>query len=93
MERLTKELRDQRLENGRAPDRDHPPVVKLFDPTGGATWLFSERKADGDTLFELCDLGMNFPERGTTSLEARAAVRGRFGLGLERNLYWESAVR
>ena len=67
----------------------HEPVVKIFNPSGPATWLISEQDpADPDTLFGLCDLGMGFPEFGHVSLSELEAVRGPFGLGLERDLYW-----
>ena len=55
--------------NGRACDRDHRPVVKFFDPTRAATWLFTELDPeDGDTLFGLADLGFGSPELGYSSL-------------------------
>ncbi|SFM46337.1 Protein of unknown function [Methylobacterium pseudosasicola] len=57
------------LSNGRQRDRDHSPVVKLFNPMGPATWLPCELDADGDTLFGLCDLGVGEPELGYVSLE------------------------
>ena len=59
------------LANGREPNRDHIPVVKLFNPMGPATWLLCELDADGDTLFGLCDLGVGEPELGYVSLDVR----------------------
>ena len=47
---------------------DHKPVLKLFTPFGGATWLFTELGDDLDTLFGYCDLGTGYPELGTASL-------------------------
>jgi len=38
----------------------------------------------------LCDLGMGFPEFGTVRLTELAAYRGRFGLGIERDPYFEA---
>jgi hypothetical protein len=40
--------------------------------------------------YGLCDLGMGFPEFGTVSLEELAAYRGRFGLGIERDLHFKA---
>ena len=38
---------------------DPPPVVKLFTPDAGATWLLTELDpADPDRAFGLCDLGL-----------------------------------
>jgi hypothetical protein len=85
------ELRPQLLANGRDPDHDHFPVVKLFNPCGAATWLISAIEPDDtDILFGLCDLGMGFPELGSVRLSELESVRGRLGLGIERDLYFEA---
>ena len=90
MKLLTKAQRAQLLANGRNRDRDHQPVVKFFAPSGAATWLFSELDPeDADTLFGLADLGTGSPELGYSSLAEIALVRCRFGLGIERDLYFE----
>lgn len=70
---------------------DPPPVLKLFNPVGPATWLATELDADGDTLFGLADLGFGCPELGSFSLSEIAAVRLPFGLGIERDLGFSSA--
>ena len=88
MKLLTKAHRERLLRNGRNRDRDHSPALKVFNPTGAATWLFSELDEDGDTLFGLADLGFGTPELGYSSLHELAAVRVRFGLGLERDLHF-----
>ena len=44
---------------------------------------------DGDTLFGLSDLGFGTPELGYSSLAEIASVRLRFGLGIERDLYFK----
>lgn len=70
---------------------DFFPVVKLFTPDGACTWLLSEIDAeDPDIAFGLCDLGMGVPELGTVSLSELAAVRGRLGLPVERDLHFEA---
>lgn len=84
---ITDDLYARLLANGATDtETDHFPVVKLFDPTGPATWLLTELDADGDTLFGLCDLGFGFPELGSVSLAELASVKGRLGLGIERDL-------
>ena len=95
MELLTPEIRERLLANGRIR-RDWPmddaepdffPVVKLFTPDAGCTWLLTEIDPDDeDIAFGLCDLGIGFPELGTVSLSELAAIRGRFGLPVERDL-------
>jgi hypothetical protein len=71
---------------------DPAPVVKFFNPTGAATWLATELDADGDTLFGLADLGFGCPELGSFSLCEIAAVRLPFGLTIERDLFFSTAV-
>ena len=90
MKLLTRSQRAQLLANGRNRDRDHRPVVKFFDPTGAATWLFTELDPeDGDTLFGLADLGSGSPELGYSSLAEMLSIRCRFGLGIEQDLYFK----
>ena len=85
------ELRPQLLANGRDPEHDHFPVVKLFNPCGAATWLISAiEPGDPDILFGLCDLGLGFPELGSVRLSELESVRGRLGLGIERDLHFEA---
>jgi hypothetical protein len=69
---------------------DPPPVVKLFNPLGAATWLATELAEDGDALFGLADLGFGCPELGYFSLSEIAAVRLPYGLFIERDLSFES---
>ena len=90
MKLFTQEQFDRLLKNGQesaASDGgiDHEPVVKLFTPDAGATWLLSEIDADGDTAFGLCDLGHGFPELGYVSIRELQSVRGRLGLPVERD--------
>jgi len=74
------------LVNGLHPDRDHPPVCKLFTPDGAATWLLSECDPDDpDHIFALCDVGLGYPELGWCSLEEIASLRGKLGLPVERD--------
>ncbi|MGX9181906.1 DUF2958 domain-containing protein [Mesorhizobium sp. BHbdii] len=88
---ITDELRARLLANGAADtETDHFPVVKLFDPTGAATRFLTELHANRDTLFGLCDLGFDCPELGSVSLAELESVKGAFGLGIDRDLYFEA---
>lgn len=70
---------------------DFKPVVKLFTPDGGATWLLTEIIPDEpDLACGLCDLGLGSPELGTVSLTELASVRGRIGLPIERDRWFEA---
>lgn len=95
MELLTKGIRDQLVANGRLRRQlngtdaqpDFLPVVKLFTPDAGATWLLTEIDPDDpDTAFGLCDLGLGCPELGYVSLAEIADVRGRLRVPVERDL-------
>lgn len=92
---ITDEQRAQLLENGRQSlvERcfDPRPVVKLFTPDAGATWLLTEIDPDDeDHAFGLCDLGHGYPELGWVSLAELAALRGPLGLPVERDLYFRA---
>jgi hypothetical protein len=93
---LTDALCAQLLANGRLslddPDFDPPPVVKLFTPDAGATWLLSELDDDG-IAFGLCDLGQGYPELGYVCVAELEAVRGRLGLLVERDLHFTADKR
>jgi hypothetical protein len=90
MRLIPDDLRPRLLANGANRDADHVPVLKLFDPTGAATWLITEMDPEQpDILFGLCDLGMGFPELGSVSLTELESVTGRLGLGIERDLDFE----
>ena len=72
-------------------DIDFEPVVKLFTPDAGATWLLSELDLDDeDTAFGLCDLGIGLPELGFVSLSEIAELRGKLGLPVERDLHFKA---
>jgi len=93
MNLISDELRAQLLANGRQSLADEgfdpPPVVKLFTPDAGATWLLTEIDPDDDDrAFGLCDLGLGFPELGYVSLAKLMTLRGRLGLLVERDLHF-----
>lgn len=95
---ITDEQRFLLLANGRESlqnaDFDPAPVVKLFTPDAGATWLLTEIDPDDhDHAFGLCDLGMGTPELGWVSLQELATVRGKLGLPIERDLHFRAEKR
>jgi len=89
MQLLTQEIRVRLIANG-LNTGDHIPVLKLFNPFGAATWLFSELDEEGDILFGLCDLGFGCPELGSASLAEIIAVELPLGLKIERDLHFEA---
>jgi hypothetical protein len=95
---ITDEQRALLLANGRqsteTSDFDPAPVLKLFTPDAGATWLLTEIDPDDhDHAFGLCDLGLGMPELGWVSLQELATVRGRLGLPIERDLHFRAEKR
>jgi len=98
MKLLTADIRERLLRNGRVrrqlerdgePDLDFLPVVKLFTPDAGCTWLLTEIDPDDpDIAFGLCDLGMGCPELGSVSLSELETVRGRWHLTVERDRHF-----
>lgn len=97
MNLISDELRAQLLANGRQSLADEgfdpPPVVKLFTPDAGATWLLTEIDPDDeDHAFGLCDLGLGFPELGYVSLAELTIVRGRLGLLVELDLHFTASA-
>ncbi|NIJ84943.1 hypothetical protein FHY35_001898 [Xanthomonas arboricola] len=95
---ITDEQRFLLLANGRESlqntDFDPVPVVRLFTPDAGATWLLTEIDPDYyDRAFGLCDLGLGMPELGRVSLQELATVRGRLGLPIERDLHFRTEKR
>jgi len=93
MKILTKEIETKLRANAkeRKPAFEVKPVLKLFNPCGAATWLFTELDEDGDTLFGLCDLGMGYPEMGYASLSEIMSVRLPFGLKIERDMHFTAS--
>ena len=99
MQLLTKPILEKLLANALAQNKvrgtskeiDFEPVVKFFNPCGAATWLITELDPeDNDTMFGLCDLGMGFPELGNVSLKELSTVKGKLGLGMERDRHWKA---
>lgn len=95
MNLISDEMRAQLLANGRQSLADEgfdpPPVIKLFTPDGGATWLLTEIDPDDeDHAFGLCDVGLGFPELGYVSLAELMTVRRRLGLPVERELHFKA---
>ena len=61
--------------------------VKLFNPTGIGTWYLAEYDPATRNAYGLCVL--QDAEIGYVSMAELVEFRGRFGLPIERDLYWE----
>jgi hypothetical protein len=100
MRLFTKAIHERLLANGRTrrdwpddqPEPDFVPVVKLFTPDAGCTWLLTEIDPDDpDIAFGLCDLGLGYPELGSVSISELESVRGRLGLPIERDRHFAAS--
>ena len=93
---LTKEIRNKipALRETDGQGDDAIVQVKFFDPTGSWTWYAVEGEPildeDGNEVdFHFFGLVKGFEnELGYFSLNELASVRGRFGLGIERDMYF-----
>lgn len=89
--KILQQLRANYIKQQASPkDLDFKPVVKIFNPYGAATWLFTEFGYDG-RLFGLCDLGFGFPELGYVNIYEILSTKIEIGesiLPLERELFF-----
>ena len=73
---------------------DPLPVVKLFTPDAGATWLLcAVDQAEPDLAYGLCDLGLGAPEIGWVSLAEIQALRGHMNLPVVRDAHFHADRR
>ena len=83
------------LDNGRriamTSNDDVEPVVKLFTPDAGCTWLLVSLDPDEpDHAYGLCDLGLGCAEIGSVSIAEIKSIRGAVGLPPERDLHFQA---
>lgn len=74
-------------------DRTPKILVKFFNPTGVGTWLITEasKTEEGDwRMFGMCEI--HEKELGYVMLSELASFRGQFGLGIERDMYFEGRL-
>ena len=86
MKILTKAIKEKLIANHKEQDgtKSFKAVLKLFNPTGIGTWYLSELDPDTNNAFGLCCL--QDKELGYVSLNELFDFKGRFGLGIERDL-------
>lgn len=75
----------------RTGEDDYQPLVKLFAPDAGCTWLIvSLDPGDPTIAYGIADLGLGCAEVGSFSLTEIAEVRGTVGLPVERDLHFHT---
>jgi hypothetical protein len=89
---LTKEVLNAFAKQGKTGNKsmkDIKIVLKLFNPCGAGTWYLYE-KEDDDIYWGFVNLGDTMcAECGTVSMSELMAYRGRFGLGIERDMHFK----
>ncbi len=90
MKLLTKQL-EQRFAQVGAQDVENPLVIaRFFNPAGGQTWYATEYNAQYQVFFGYVSLFNDYNnELGSFSLEELESIQGKFGLGIERDLYYQ----
>lgn len=90
MKLLTIELLDRFAKIGRQEDSSDPIVVaKFFNPTGAGTWYATEYDPESKEFFGFVSIFGDWnDEWGSFSLAELENYQGKFGLGIERDLYF-----
>lgn len=90
MKLLTKEIEQKFIKVGSQENVEDPIIiVKFFNPTGAGTWYATEYNPEEKTFFGFVSIfGDECDEMGYFSLEELESFKGRFGLGIERDLHF-----
>jgi len=90
MKLMTKALEKRFAKVGRQEKVEDPIIIaKFFNPTGGGTWFASEYNPKDKIFFGYASIfGDHCDEWGYFSLEELEDYKGRFGLGIERDLHF-----
>ena len=91
MKLLTKEILKRFAKVGRQEHVKDPIVIaKFFNPQGAGTWLATEYDPVDKIFFGYASIfGDHNDEWGSFSLEEFENFKGRFGLGIERDLHFK----
>lgn len=90
MKLMTNELLKQFEIAGRQENVKDPVVIaKFFNPTGAGTWYATEYYPDERLFFGYVSIFGDWnDEWGYFSLDELESYKGKFGLGIERDLYF-----
>jgi len=91
MKLLTKELEKRFGDIGSQETIKDPIIIaKFFDPTGSWTWYATEYNPEEKLFFGIVH-GFE-KELGYFSLDELEQLRGKFGLGIERDLHFQEKL-
>lgn len=87
---LLKEFEKQGQTDGKKPE-DVKIIAKFFNPTGAGNWYATEWIPEDGVFFGYANIGdSECAELGYFSLEELQTYRGKFGLGIERDLHFHN---
>ena len=91
MKLMTKQLEKRFSQVGSQADAQDPLILaKFFNPAGAGTWYATEYDPKTRLFFGYVSIFGDWnDEWGSFSLDELEGYRGRFGLGIERDLYFE----
>jgi len=91
MKLMTKELEERFGQIGSQEEVKDPIVIaKFFNPAGSGTWFATEYNPEDKIFFGYVSIfGDYCDEWGSFSLDELESVKGPFGLGIERDLYFK----
>ena len=90
MKLITASIMNQLKKNHATGNHESLPL-KLFNASGGQTWLINSIEPDGDVMWGLADLGFDCVEWGTISLNELVETQKKLGYRfmLERDRWWK----
>ena len=91
MKLLTKELEHRFATVGSQENVKDPLIIaKFFNPTGAGTWYATEYDPQERIFYGYVSIFGDWnDEWGSFSLDELQSFKGKFGLGIERDLYFE----
>ena len=88
MKLMTDEIAKQATEQyDKGSDMEQMVVAKYFDPMGSWKWFLMNMDKDGDYCWGIVE--GNEVEMGSFSMKELEGIKRPFGLGIERDLYFE----
>ena len=90
MKLLTKELEKRFAKVGSQENEADPIIIaKFFNPTGAGTWYVTEYNPKEKVFYGYVSIfGDHNDEWGSFGLDELESIKGKFGLGIERDKYF-----
>mgnify|MGYP001442165692 FL=1 len=90
MKLITNELERRFTQVGSQENVEDPLIIaKFFNPAGAGTWYATEYNPESRTFFGYVSIFGDWnDEWGYFSQDELEAYKGKFGLGIERDLYF-----